>query len=100
MPVALAPVVETDADLQDALVEIADRIRLLDPDPFQGLMLLEELLLVELLDAGEQCLGWQVIATAGASRSRLAGRLDQAVAWLPAEARTLSPSGEAAGSSR
>lgn len=100
MPVAITPVVEADANLEDALVEVADRIGFPDPDPFQGLVLLEELLLVELLDPGEQLRWRRVIATAGASRSRLAGWLDQAEAWLPTDARTLSPSGEAAGSSR
>ena len=92
--------VEADTNLEDALVEIADRIRLLDPDAFQGLVLLEEFLMVELLDPGEQRLRWRVIATAGSSRSRLRWWPAQAEAWLSTEARTLSPSGEAAGSSR
>jgi hypothetical protein len=51
MPVAVAPVIEGDADLEDALVEIPDRVRLGDPDCLEGLVLLEELLPVELVDA-------------------------------------------------
>lgn len=100
MPVALSPVVEADTYLKDALIEIADRVRLLYPDAFQSFVLLEEFLLVELFDPGEQSSWWRVITAAGAPGCRLARRLDQAEAWLPTEARTLSPSGEAAGSSR
>jgi hypothetical protein len=100
MPVALSPVVEADTNLEDALVEIADRVRLLYPDAFQRFVLLEEFLLVELFDPGEQRRRWRIIAAAGAPGCRLTRRPDQAEAWLPIEARTLSPSGEAAGSSR
>ena len=100
MPVAITPVVEADANLEDALVEVADRVGLPDPDPFQGLVLLEEFLLVELFYPGDQRRGRRVIASGGSSRSGLSGRLDQALAWLPTDARTLSPSGDAAGSSR
>jgi len=100
MPVALAPVVKADADLEDALVEIADGVRLADPDALERFVLLEELLLIELFDPGQQRRRWRLIAAAGAPGCRLTWRPDQAEAWLPTEARTLSPSGEAAGSSR
>jgi hypothetical protein len=100
MPVALSPVVETDSHLEDALVQIADGIRLCYPDPFERFVLLEEFLLVELVDSGEQRGRGRVLAAVGALRRRLAWRFSQAEAWLPTEARTLSPSGEAAGSSR
>ena len=42
---------EADADLQDALVQVADRVALRQPFQLQGLVLLEELAAVELLDA-------------------------------------------------
>ncbi len=100
MPVAASPVVQADADLEDALVEVANRVGLDDPDRFERFMLLEELLPVELRDPLEQGWRWRVIAPAGARRRRLLWRSGQAEAWLPTEARTLSPSGEAAGSSR
>jgi hypothetical protein len=68
MPVALSPVVETDSHLEDALVQITHRIRLGYPDPFECFVLLEELLLVELLDPGEQGGRGRIIAAAGALR--------------------------------
>ena len=100
VPVSLPPVVKADADLEDPLVQVADRIELRDPDGFERFVLLEKLLAVELLDTGEQPGRRWLIAPSGACGRRLSGRSSQADAWLPAEARTLSPSGEAAGSSR
>lgn len=100
VPVATPPVVKAHPDLEDALVEVANRIRLDDPDPFERFMLLEEFLMIELRDSLEQGSRRRVIAPACARRRRLLWRSGQAEAWLPSEARTLSPSGEAAGSSR
>jgi hypothetical protein len=100
VPVAPAPVVEPDAHLEDALVEIANRVCFDDPQAFQGFMLLKEFSSVELLDTREQTCRRQVLAPAGATWRRLFRWPAQAEAWLPIEARTLSPSGEAAGSSR
>src|SRR5207245_7248004 len=51
MEVATPPVMKGDADLQDAVVEIADRRARGAPEEFEGLVLLEELARVELLDA-------------------------------------------------
>ena len=100
MPVSLPPVVKADADLEDPLVQVADRIELCDPDGFERFVLFEKLLAVELLNTGDQPGRRWLIAPGGAGGRRLCGRSCQADAWLPAEARTLSPSGEAAGSSR
>ena len=100
MPVALAPMVKADAHLENALVEVANRIGLGDPDILERFMLFEERLPVEFLDAREQGRRRRVLAPAGAPRWGLLDRARQADAWLPTEARTLSPSGEAAGSSR
>lgn len=49
--VAVPPVVEPDADLQDAVVEVADRRACIAPQDLDRLVLLEELAGVELLDA-------------------------------------------------
>jgi hypothetical protein len=43
-------VLEAHADLQDPLVEVADRVGLLDPLELERLVLLEEVAAVELLD--------------------------------------------------
>jgi len=43
-------VLETHADLEDALVEVADRVALCEPFLLKRLVLLEELSAVELLD--------------------------------------------------
>lgn len=92
--------VKADAHLENALVEVANRIGLGDPDILERFMLFEERLPVEFLDAREQGRRRRVLAPAGAPRWGLLDRARQADAWLPTEARTLSPSGEAAGSSR
>ena len=63
-----------DADLQDPLVEVADRVALLDPLELERLVLLEELAAVELLDA-----------LAKARRRRIA-----AAVRAPAAARSVS----------
>jgi hypothetical protein len=91
-------VIEANSNLEDALVEVADWIRLSDPDRLQGLVLLPELAAVELLDAVKQRGRWRILAArAGASRclSRC-GHADWAVCVALADV----PSGEAAGSSR
>lgn len=63
--IPVAPVMEPDADLQDAVVQAADRRACAAPEQLQGLVLLEELSGVELLDAAEQ-LGWRWIGAPGA----------------------------------
>src|SRR3989454_8093123 len=49
-----AELIERDADLQDALVEIADVATLGAPEQLEGLVLLEEFAAIELLDAFEE----------------------------------------------
>src|SRR2546430_11339258 len=100
LPVAPPPVVEADANLQDALVEVAHLVRLANPDAFERLVLLEKFLAVELLDAVQQGIGRRVIAAGGAARRGLLEVRLHADCWPAADARTMSPSGEAAGSSR
>src|SRR2546430_16528853 len=68
LPVAPPPVVEADANLQDALVEVAHLVRLANPDAFERLVLLEKFLAVELLDAVQQGIGRRGIAAGGAAR--------------------------------
>ena len=54
MEIPVAPVMETDADLEDAVVEAADRRARVAPEELQRLVLLEECSGVELLDAADQ----------------------------------------------
>src|SRR5690606_37308683 len=63
-PVAATQMVEPDVDLEDPLVEEADRIRLGAPDIFQDLVALEELAGVEEGDPGEQARWWGILAAA------------------------------------
>ena len=60
--VAVAPVMEPDPDLQDAVIEAADRRSRVAPQGLEGLVLLEELARVELLDAMSQRVGRRVSA--------------------------------------
>src|SRR5205823_8951780 len=99
LPVAAPPVIEADPNLQDALVEVAHLVRLANPDAFQRLVLLEEFLAVELLDAAQQGIGRRVVAADGTARRRLLELRPHADCWPAADARTVSPSGDAAGSS-
>jgi len=99
-PVSPSPVVEADADLQDALVEVADGVRFMDPNFFERFVLLEELMPVELLDAAKEPLGRWILATARTSRRGLRQPDAQARAPATAETRAISPSGEAVGSSK
>ena len=62
MEVAVAPVMEADADLQDAVIQISIRGARLTPEELEGLVLLEELAAVELGDAAEQRRRWRVVA--------------------------------------
>jgi hypothetical protein len=57
-------VLEAHADLQDPLVEVADRVGPLDPLQLERLVLLEELAAVELLDALPEARRWRVAAAA------------------------------------
>lgn len=54
MVVAVAPVVEADPDLQDPVIETADRRARVTPERLEGLVLFEELAGVELLDAADE----------------------------------------------
>jgi len=65
--VAAPPVMETDADLQDAVVEAADRCARGAPEQLEGLVLLVELAGVELLDPSLE-LGWRRVGAARADR--------------------------------
>src|SRR2546422_2530284 len=57
-----AELVERDADLQDALVEIADVATLGAPQQLEGLVLLEEFAAIELLDAFEELRRRELVA--------------------------------------
>ena len=67
MKVSLAPVVEADADLQDPVVEVAVGRPCVAPEELERLVLLEELAVVELLDALEE-LGWRRLVAASPYR--------------------------------
>ena len=54
MKIAAAPVMEADADLQDPVIQRAHRCARVAPQQLEGLVLLEELAGVELLDAAQQ----------------------------------------------
>ena len=60
--VAVAPVMEADPDLQDPVVEPADRRAGVAPERLKGLVLLEELACVELLDPPQERIGRRFIA--------------------------------------
>ena len=57
--------VEADADLQDPVIQAAHRCGGVAPEQLEGLVLLEELAGVELLEAAEKRFWWGV-GTAGA----------------------------------
>jgi len=63
--VPVAPVMETDADLEDPVIQAADRRAGIAPKELEGLVLLEELAGVELLDTVDQ-LGRRRVIAAGA----------------------------------
>ena len=52
--VPVAPVVEADADLQDPVIETADRRACVTPERLESLVLFEELAGIELLDAADE----------------------------------------------
>ncbi len=54
---------EPDPDLEDAVVERADRRAGVPPEELERLVLLEELARVELLDAAAELVGWRGVAT-------------------------------------
>src|ERR1700687_3707021 len=60
--IPVAPVMETDADLQDPVIEAPHRRSRVAPKQLEGLVLLEELAGVELLDAADQLRRRRVIA--------------------------------------
>ena len=62
--VAVAPVMEADTDLQDPVIEAADRRAGVTPQRLEGLVLFEELAGVELLDAADER-GWRWIGAPG-----------------------------------
>src|SRR5439155_9050599 len=57
--VAAAPVMETDADLKDAVIEVAYGRGRVPPQQLERFMLLEKLSGVELLDAAKERFGWR-----------------------------------------
>ncbi len=60
--IAVAPVMEADADLQDSVVQVADGCARLAPQRLDGLVLFEELAGVELRYATAQRLGRGFVA--------------------------------------
>src|SRR2546426_1000495 len=70
--VAVAPVVKAHADLQDPVVQRADRRARVAPQKLERLVLLEELAGVELLDAPDQ------LGRSGLIAPRARGLLDRA----------------------
>jgi hypothetical protein len=68
--------VESDADLEDAVIETADGRARVAPEELERLVLLEELARVELLDAVDERL-WRRIGAAGA------GRFVWCACWFP-----------------
>jgi hypothetical protein len=54
MKIPAAPVMEADADLQDPVIQAADRRARVTPERLQGLVLFEELAGIELLDAADE----------------------------------------------
>ena len=52
--VAVAPVMEADTDLQDPVIEAADRCACVTPERLEDLVLFEELTGIELLDAADE----------------------------------------------
>ncbi len=73
--VAAAPVMKTNADLEDAVVEASDRCGRVAPQQLERLVLFEELAGIELLDASKQSLGWRVRAACTGGLVRCAGGL-------------------------
>ena len=61
--VAVAPVMEADADLQDPVIEAADRSACLTPQRLEGLVLFEELARVELFETADERLGRRLAAS-------------------------------------
>jgi hypothetical protein len=61
--VAVAPVVEADTDLQDPVIEAADRRARVTPERLEGLVLFEELAGVELFDPADERLGRRIAAS-------------------------------------
>jgi hypothetical protein len=59
--VAVAPVMEAHADLEDPVIQAADRRARLEPQGLEGLVLLEELAAIELLDAAQQGVGRGIV---------------------------------------
>ena len=67
MEIAVAPVVKTHADLEDAVIERAIGRAGVAPEQLKGLVLLEELATIELFDARDER-GCRRLVTAGARR--------------------------------
>ena len=63
MEVAVAPVVKTHADLEDAVIERAIGRAGVAPEQLKGLVLLEELAAVELFDAFAELRRRRLVAT-------------------------------------
>ena len=67
--VPVAPVMEADTDLQDPVIEPADRCTGVAPERLEGLVLLKELAGIELLDPSDERFGRRIVAP-GPVRSR------------------------------
>jgi len=88
--IAVAPVVERDPDLQDAVIERAIGRARRAPEDLERLVLFEELAAVELLDGGAQlrrsrlvaaCTGGLVDLTAGDALGPASGLALAATRW-------------------
>ena len=60
--VPVAPVVEADADLQDAVIQVSVRRARRSPQQLERLVLLEELAAIELFDATDELVGCGLVA--------------------------------------
>ena len=75
MKIPAAPVMEADADLQDPVIQAANRRVRVAPQQLQRLVLLEELAFVELLDAPQKLLWGRLRAAGTSGLVRCVGRL-------------------------
>jgi hypothetical protein len=73
--VPAAPVMEADTDLQDPVIETADRCGRVAPQQLERFVLLEELVRVELLDAAQKRFRRRLGAAGASGLAWCAGRL-------------------------
>ena len=82
--------VERDADLQDALVEVADVASLRPPEQFQRLVLLEELAAIELRDALDELRRRRFLARHGLILGVIEKRRSKIQGWGVYATQTIS----------